>query len=1046
MSMLAELIAHIKNGDEEAFIVALDKLLSAPPSRDLYADNDRRNLLHWACLYNHAGIVALLLRRPGLGLPDAQDAYKKTPLRYAIEKKHIACCLTILNQSEINCAPITRNLLHTMFANDQYALYEDKDGYYKIGTSIEAMQSGIEHLALEKKPKKTLSVTFQANDEDLVLKLIDKYLYKKTRLTKLDRDEQYSANPNEVIKKRLKANKNLNVLKSALQILKPDLDIKQLSPYLEKAQRSNKRYYGDDLSDNSDSEDDRVYQSELAAKINSTHQRIASKHTRPFWQRTRRETPKNSGLNAKIKILVDKIKKNISDDAIINEIKGIKTVLTEVKLQERAIIPAGEVEIKLDAAKHMAELNQLRSVNKKWTQQDLVGRPHFFIAQYRGINYMQDRWNADARRYHRKLREENLPQYSEMVLMAALPYDIYVELNEAHDFTKNPDDQASLYRVGYTLKEFLGKLNHAGPCIDFTDEKKAAFYLFNSIGDRWQHRFSNGINSHLTQIQQLRQVYPDFWGKHLPNAYNPAIAEGDRPYHAEKYTLGLKPYYPYPFDVRYHNDGTLEYLHTGKLYISLHTLEELISGDSPNRVSEMDKAARIILGDQIAPEKETSYNSFIPAGKVFFQMPIKYPSFRGGYKQIYAVKYGFDRELYEAFQQLIAITQINMPARNAVINLLAEWLCAYYEVLLIDLAREEANKRNGILVYLNNDGQLSFEPDKGRLFTAGENNSETRNTVHIHRTLRKCLATQMKNSSNIPKDTSSFPGFTLISQTAVNSAFTNVMRSDTHLKALRAVVKLNKNQEREGVIKKTTPDSMKTALVKQQLTYIRRDGLLANSAVQPEKYHRPLSIAYSGHLYMDTEMNALLTRKVKQPDGSFSARIYACAMPCIQGTLAEQAKKLFIADIEAAFKPGVTSVIPINVTTEKINTHTPQQTPGTHWVGLVIRPIDATHFQVEWIDPLNSSAELAHNPHAATIHQLILTALADKDIHIEFSILPTQQQRGDVDCGPWTVDNLIRRINNHPIRTRDDINGIALRQEHADYLHQEIMHPARYAP
>ncbi len=120
-----------------------------------------------------------------------------------------------------------------------------------------------------------------------------------------------------------------------------------------------------------------------------------------------------------------------------------------------------------------------------------------------------------------------------------------------------------------------------------------------------------------------------------------------------------------------------------------------------------------------------------------------------------------------------------------------------------------------------------------------------------------------------------------------------------------------------------------------------------------------------------------------------------------------------------------TAVLPINLR-------------NNHWVGLVIRRLGTGVIQVIYVDPLGN--DFVHEPNARRfIDELnhVVNELTGQNADI--LVLRVQQQANCYDCGPFTVDNLVRLaqtdLNN--IEELEAIlyrpvtgNAIALREEH----------------
>jgi hypothetical protein len=943
-------------------------------------------------------------------------------------------------------------------------LYYDAKGNLSIKTATEAVEAGIDELFLEKKEstKASSRITLVKDDKTLLLKLIDKYFYKKTRHLKYERDMSLGKDDKHTVAEMRRSTRNLRILREAIVYVGSKLAQKTaaaktdaqrdgiLKRYLQEKQKKQQRYFGSDWSDDSDEEDEQKYVSRKKknTKNETAHNILSKPHMKKIAQ----------SLETKLAALVQRHQEEeITSEFILDSLDGRRktktqtgitslaklTILNDLITRASLIDAADEIDeqvkqdmeavnalIKRKGFLDLDELKRLQATGKVKTK--------FFIAQYRGVNYMIDRWSADARRYHRTMSEENLPHYSEAVLRT-LPYCFFTELDADHDFTKDKADRTHLLAQAVRLKKLMNWLNQSGYCVDFSDEAAKNPYLFNSIADCFQHRFSNGINEHLERLQQLREQHPDFWGKLFPSALNNAVAAGGKPYHSLKYTHSLKKYYHNPFYPRYHSDGTLEYLHAGKVYISLHDLEELFGHERPNCVSQMDRQAQVALQYEIAPEKETSFVSFIPADNIFYHYVAKYPSLQGDFKDrahVLATKYGLSESLYNSFQYLISISEPGSELRKAVIKLLSEWLCAYHEVRLIEIAKQEAQKRGGVLAYLDRDGYLSFVPDNGRMQTGGDNNMPLRNTAHILRELRRNLGDNYHDTNVV--DNESFPGFSVIKELPLGDHQKKILRSGKDQLKLATHVAMSKRQEGEIAAKETTEEKIKKEEVKR---VIKSD--YATSFVKRAMQSCCIlsQLTDAEHLYEETEINTLLRSYLQEQNGDFVARILGAVHPFIRGATQEQARTDFANRLRAAFTPGVPVVIPINLTQEVVNEYQDEDMPGTHWVGLIIRQQGNNHYQIEYVDSMISPEEDTDvddledlETHHTLLHELtksIRVIAQERGITVAITILGTDQQTGDVDCGAWLVDNLVRRAEGQQLRTNIQITGAALRLQHA---------------
>lgn len=1079
----------IESGETEKFI----EIISQNPSYNLL-ERDKEyscSLLDWGAICNQVEIVHFLCKRkPELLIPlekkrspihyaarhgsleslkvlleqsanlELKDYDQKTPLDLAIQHEHTECARLLMNHGA--ALPIQPNLqqLIKLINPCNYILYCNRGNCYQLLTQAEIdlleTQADLSTLSLNrkksyaKKPYYSLRID-EEHLEDTLLKLIDKYLYLCNRIFKESREGKHGAD-NLEIQKRVQLSKEKR--ESLLKIIRlivlanqiDDLDARyliddkkaerHLRDFIHEKQNIQKRYFGDDLSDNSDSEDEKAYLGHLSKPQASTdaeidiHVKTKSKQTSRFWLKTKLDTLQHQGLKKKLTEISSQIKKKVNPEILPEKLSELVTKTLNSSLQER-----GKIEYKnsseTETLKLIREINAC--VDLKKLEALLKKCKPIFVIGARGINYMLDRWSADARRYHRRIDERQQPQFSEAVLKT-LSYDYYADLDESHDFHQNPEKNIALQTEALRLSTFLQALNKTPPCIGRSANHTSGDYIFSSVGDYLQDHFSNGVDTYLDELATKRKEYPNYWGKHLKNSFNPGMAIGSRPYHALKYTFGLKNYYPRSMLPRYWQDGTIEYSHVGKVYLSLHPLQEIFSADGPNNLSMQDRQARVSLGDQISPEKELSFLGFMPGDRVFHHFVAKFPSFKGAWKNIYQIKYGLDKETYEAFQYLISATLPESDERNSVINLLAEWLCAYHEVLLIEMAKEEALRRGGILVYVDRDGKLSLEPENGRIFTRGEKNLKLRNEIHTLRELRIQLAAKVQQKQEDTK----LPGFVFTEVDYVMKMLPMLLKDKAFLAKITHQMKLSTIQEGSVATKTTSENAIKSQFGAQIIQDLIKYGLFTQSSFGA--YTKQITyISNQEHLYTDIEINTLLQKNLEKIN---DVDIYAAQHPLVRGELGEQSRAFFNGELRRIFKSQNTAVMPIEVSQEELNEDAFLNMNGIHWNGLVISKIETNKFKIELIDPahsLKNDTDLTNltieeiNNSSKTISQLvklIRQAATASQVTIQIHWLVTQQQAGDLDCGAWTVDNLIQRAQGLSLRTRDDVTGAELRNQH----------------
>jgi hypothetical protein len=385
---------------------------------------------------------------------------------------------------------------------------------------------------------------------------------------------------------------------------------------------------------------------------------------------------------------------------------------------------------------------------------------------------------------------------------------------------------------------------------------------------------------------------------------------------------------------------------------------------------------------------------------------------------------------------LVAITDPETNERELVINILSEWLCSYHEVLLIEIAKEEALKRGGVLAYLDHNGRLSLEPDNGRIFTGGVANIPLRNEVHMRRELRLTLASLLEKHG---KEHEFIQGFNIVSEEVFNKKLKAVESDREILKEIAKDVTLT--TEEEGIVsrKSKKEDEIKIAKSKELVSSMIKKGFLS----------QPTSISYQKqfsyltdrqHRYTDSTIHGLL-----RPLESDDVEVYAAQQPLVRGELEEGAQARFIEALQAIFQSGKTTVMPVEMSQESLSVRDYNRIVGIHWNGLFIKRVD-DHFEVEIIDSAYSPEEDTEiTPTSANIppdklrlYQLIQQAAEESNIAIRVCLLATKQQSGDLDCGPWTVDNLTRRAQDLRPQTRGEISGDELRATHDVFYHDCI--------
>ncbi len=452
------------------------------------------------------------------------------------------------------------------------------------------------------------------------------------------------------------------------------------------------QYPSADWSDDSDSEDERTLEQGSINQRTRQFRKQQSYLTDDFWLMTRQKTPRNAGLTDKLAA--------VSEDCKIDN-EPLKSF--HQKLSQRAAITPNAVDTVL-----YQDLNNSDDFHGPFLRQKN------YIALFRGVNYLKDRWTTAARRKHYYADDLGKPQFAEACYKHdSFSFDYTTEVPPtAGHYLDKANYQQLLSDAAVEIRKRYSKLCKSGVVIEDTVAPRKQPFLFSSKADWMQHEFSNGVNDHLGKLKQ--RLAQDEWKPYFVNAFNYAIACGNRPYHSLKYALGLKDYYPDAFDLQYDRDGRLVHSHAGKVWVLLISEDELKQTELINRVVGKATNGQVPIYRDILYELETSFIGYIPGDYIIHQQPIKFPSFHrewGVVQHIYPIKYGLTQPLYNEFKRLILQSKPLSDERKEVLKILKEWLAAFHEVMLMNIAYDAARERGGRLVYLDANDKCVLEPD-----------------------------------------------------------------------------------------------------------------------------------------------------------------------------------------------------------------------------------------------------------------------------------------------------------------------------------------------
>ncbi len=537
-----------------------------------------------------------------------------------------------------------------------------------------------------------------------------------------------------------------------------EVDQEQLSlkfkSYYEEATTTSQNYVCHDWSDDSDSEDEKLFttpkqttpaQKQRHAKFQRKQEEIVNDPK--VWQKMRRSTVRKAGITDKLAELQQSEALSISEiDKVINAIKSKAR-------EKRSTLP------KID--------------------DDTIPQ---YIALFRGINYIEGRWTNLARRLDYNTNRTGTPLLAESAYKAS-SYNPYTEHSPDKLPINNPRILNQLVITATTIQQQYQQLIESGFCIEETVPPcKKGHYLFNSKADKTQHDYSNGIDKHLFSLASSSA------STGFPNAFNHSISTSTTPYHALRYALGLKAYYQTAFSLRYNPNGSLVNSHAGKIYIALIPKDTFLSQALINSVPIQNYCGQVPVGLRIFEELEVSFVAGIPASQVVYEQPLKFPRFDRNWaevKHIMELKYGFNQQLYHQFQWLIRNTTLQSDERKKVIELLKEWLSAFHEVMLLKEASQQAKQRKGRLVYLDLENKPIHIPYSNPKARTGINDDGNR--IKLLERLRYLLAEEFGITNNIPEN--------------LISVIEAKINDDTYLDRLRYTTKVTDNDDARRLLK-----------------------------------------------------------------------------------------------------------------------------------------------------------------------------------------------------------------------------------------------------
>ncbi len=634
----------------------------------------------------------------------------------------------------------------------------------------------------------------------------------------------------------------------------------------------------------------------------------------------------------------------------------------------------------------------------------------FCIPGFRGVNHMPLRFSDEVRRLYRSRefqgKRVKLPYYSEAAQMSR--FDFYRDINGAQvHLTETLDDEnrTVLDANSHQLEELLLKMRDE----DYILVKglSGKIKLFSNYLHFLQHLYSNGI---IKSQRFLREVLSRQLGPQLPNAYNPFVSESETAEHALRYGFGLKSLYQSAaLHAHYHLDGKPAFPYLGEIHLSLRGMDVFSSSRERHQIRRLEKMYRVNPTMMIGPEMESTGFGWLPAGEVIYSETIKCPNFKGKWKNKYKEKFGLSKKKFNEFKSNILDSDRKEERMQIEVEIINH-LIKHYSNILLKKVVEIAKTRNEILVFLDSDGNISFDlPERDMRNDADAEAKEMREQLEA--TLEK-LCTDSTQEIEVELNSKKMVIYR-ISPKAFNKAVKDIDDVDHFLmedEKLRTPLS-QVSTPRTSLSSKSRNSSIVFSLSGSAGTPLSHRGFFTSKAVghDVEEYFDSLTTAqHSNEWYDDESINTLLRHYF--PINQHKVKVLD-VLP-LEGDITHE---LIRTRLNGEFEKNITTY------------YLPLRINANHWIGLYI---DRTvgNPQIWWIDPYGGIS-LKRQKEIVTI--LNQTGLFDIELalnHVHFQ--PYQLQTDGHNCGPWVIEILrfIRETGGFP----DDqsINIVDRRQEH----------------
>lgn len=537
----------------------------------------------------------------------------------------------------------------------------------------------------------SLLVKFYKNNEDGELKLMTTLCYEARRHEPKENHSQCVWQTN-----------TCKLLFDVLVRLNPryaDHSLKALELKLREHEKTEKRYFEEYQSDDSDGETEKTYQG------SDKHVTADVVRNIPLVDKISSETRK------KIEEIINA--KEIDEKRYTDFVNAVKSLFANL-LQSSQLSGLSGKRRTVDTKAKSKIKEDLQTVNHYSAQGKLleglkkVSTP-FATVQARGYHFLTPIWNKPQRNsFWRNIKDVNHPYLSQAVFSSAV-----YERAAVNDYTDNSGYvRLRLEKVARYIYLQLLQLNQRDAYQD--GQAKMPKGLLNrnfpSLSNQVQQLYSNNYSAVHEFIDEQRQKpEPIFVAKR-----NPFVSTADlNSIHAYAYAYGNKTYQADEEDrlrPRYDKTGRALHPHSGFVNFTLHTLEDF-ARPGCHHVPSMNFRHELSIDWTVSPELETSFYSFIDKGRLIYIHPAKYPSFHyPTCPKVFLHAYGINEELYQSFKRLLRETNPHQLKQRLAIFLLGHYLSAYQTLYFMRYFMEKAERLGVILLFRDQHGNFSLKP------------------------------------------------------------------------------------------------------------------------------------------------------------------------------------------------------------------------------------------------------------------------------------------------------------------------------------------------